>query len=123
MLRKLWNDQGGFIISTELVLVATIVVIGMIVGLVSLRNQVVQELVAVGQAIGAISQSYAFTPVTGDGNLSIGGHQYAWTNGSEYIDYNHYCWVAPAKGVAPGGISVNNWGNFFTSPTYGQLDP
>jgi hypothetical protein len=61
MLRKLWNDQGGFILSAELVLVATIVVIGMIVGLVSLRNQVVQELVNVGQSNGTLSQSYSFS--------------------------------------------------------------
>ena len=59
MLRKLWNDQAGFIVSGELVLVATIVVVGMIVGLASLRNQVVQELVGVGQPVGALSQSYS----------------------------------------------------------------
>ena len=33
MLKRLWNDEGGAIISAELVLVATILVIGMIVGL------------------------------------------------------------------------------------------
>ena len=116
MLRKLWNDQGGFIISTELVLVATIVVIGMIVGLVSLRNQVVQELVAVGQAIGAISQSYAFTPVQGTCN-----HNFAWTNGSEYIDKVHYCEARQIAGEEPGGISVHNWGDFRDMPPYGQI--
>ena len=47
LLRKVWADEAGFIISAELVLVATILVIGLIVGMVSLRNQVVEELVDV----------------------------------------------------------------------------
>ena len=38
VLTQLWRDDLGFIISAELVLVATILVIGMIVGLVSLRG-------------------------------------------------------------------------------------
>lgn len=33
MLHRLWNDEDGFVISAELVLVATIVVIGLILGL------------------------------------------------------------------------------------------
>ena len=42
MFRKLWKDEAGFIVSAELVLVATMLVIGMIVGLTVVRNQVVQ---------------------------------------------------------------------------------
>ena len=56
LLRKLWKDEAGFIISAELVLVATMLVIGMIVGLTVLRNQVVQELGDLGAALGMISQ-------------------------------------------------------------------
>jgi hypothetical protein len=103
MFRKLWNDQNGFIISAELVLVATIVVIGMIVGLTSLRNQVVQELVDVGQAIGSLSQSYAFTAV-GPGQCS-----FAWTDGSYYVDKKDYCQAQQRSGSEPGGISVRIW--------------
>jgi hypothetical protein len=117
MLRKLWSDEAGFIISTELILVATIVVIGLIVGLVSVRNQVVQELVQVGQAIGAISQSYAFTPV----EATVAGHSYAWTDGSEFICTTHYCQAPQVPGVEPGGISVHDWGPFYVSPTFGEL--
>ena len=67
MLRSMWRDEAGFIISAELVLVATILVGGLIVGMVSLRDQVVQELVDVGQAIGSLSQSYAFSGVESRG--------------------------------------------------------
>ena len=58
LFRKLWKDEQGFIISAELVLVATLLVIGMIVGLTILRNQVVQELGDLAMAIGMLSQGY-----------------------------------------------------------------
>ena len=61
LFRKLWADDAGFVISAELILVATLLVVGLIVGLTSLRNQVVQELVDVGQAIGSMSQSYSYS--------------------------------------------------------------
>jgi Flp pilus assembly pilin Flp len=65
MLRRLWKDQDGFVVSTELVLVATILVIGMVVGLATVRNAVVQELGDVAMAIGNINQSYSYDGVTG----------------------------------------------------------
>lgn len=103
-LSRLWNDDRGFIISAELVLVATILVIGMIVGLVSIRNQVVQELVDVGQAIGSISQSYAYTGVK-----AAKHGVYAWTDGSYYIDVRDFCQAWQHPGQEPGGISCQVW--------------
>jgi len=99
LFRKLWNDDAGFIISAELVLVATLLVIGMIVGLTSLRNQVVQELVDVGQAVGSISQSYIYAGAKKD---CMGR-----TDGSQYEDKTDFC-QAPyqAPFTEPGGISV-----------------
>lgn len=73
MMKKLWNDEVGAIVSAEVVLVATILVIGMIVGLSSLRNSVVAELADVGAAIGDIDQSYSYTNVTGHGSSTAGG--------------------------------------------------
>src|SRR5262245_31375945 len=61
MLTKLWNDEAGFIISAELVLVATILVIGCIVGLSEVQHAVVSELNDVGDAIGSINQSFCFS--------------------------------------------------------------
>ena len=101
-LHALWSDETGFIVSAELVLVATAVVIGMTVGLTVLRNQVVQELVDVGQAIGSLNQSYAFAGVAKPG--------VAFTGGSFYIDKVDFCQdVYQAPGTEPGGISVRVW--------------
>ncbi len=102
LLRKFWNDDAGFIISAELVLVATVLVIGLIVGLASLRNQVVQELVDVGQAIGSMSQSYALAGTK--------KHGVGWSDGSSYTDKLDFCqdpWQQPFQ--SPGGISVTMW--------------
>lgn len=82
LMKQLLNDEAGFIVSSELVLVATIVVIGMIVGLTTARDQVVQELGDVAIAIGALSQSYQFN--------SVIGHSSA-TSGSLFQDLADWC--------------------------------
>lgn len=58
-MRKLMNDEAGFVISAELVLVLTIGVLGMVVGLASLRDSLSSELVDLSNAFGAVSQSYS----------------------------------------------------------------
>lgn len=58
MLKNLWNDNNGVILSAELVLIGTILVIGMLVGLVELQCAVVAELSDLGDAIGNFDQSY-----------------------------------------------------------------
>jgi hypothetical protein len=88
----------GFVISAELVLVATIVVIGMIVGLASLRDQVVQELGDVGAAISQIVQSYSWSGITGH-TSSVAG--------SAFTDTTDVCDSIPdAATAAPLCISV-----------------
>ncbi|MBX3414548.1 MAG: hypothetical protein KF708_17810 [Pirellulales bacterium] len=64
-IRRLWNEEDGAIVSSELVLVATLLVIGVVTGLSSVRTAVVTELGDVADAIGAINQSYSFGGTTG----------------------------------------------------------
>ncbi len=61
MIRQLLNDEAGFIVSAELVLVATIVVLGLIVGLSQVQHAVVEELNDVAHAIGSLNQSFYYT--------------------------------------------------------------
>ena len=72
MLSTLLKDESGFVVSTELILIATILVIGMIVGLTTLRDQVVTELSDVADAISALDQSYAYSDITGHASSTAG---------------------------------------------------
>jgi hypothetical protein len=106
---RLWTEEAGFVISSELVLVATILVIGLIVGMTSLRNQVVQELADVGAAIGNISQGYEYFGVS---KQSVGD-----TDGSGWDDKRDFCQTTPVTGSEPAGISVR------VAPVYSNAVP
>ncbi len=54
------KKQGGWIVSAELIFVVVILVIGLIVGWVELRNAVIAELHDSAEAIGAVDQSYSY---------------------------------------------------------------
>lgn len=58
-LKNIWNDERGFVNSMELILVATLAVIGMIVGLATFRDAVTQELADTGASVGQLNQSYS----------------------------------------------------------------
>lgn len=98
LMKQLLGDEAGFVVSSELVLIATIAVIGMITGLATLRDGVIQELGDLAAAIGSLEQSYTFT--------SAIAHTAA-TNGSSYTDNADYCestgnGTDTAGGAAPG---------------------
>jgi len=57
------SKKGGFIVTAELILIATILVIGMIVGMVVVRDAVVAEMDDVAESIGDIDQSFTFNGV------------------------------------------------------------
>lgn len=79
---RLWNDQAGFIVSIELVLIATIAVIGLITGMTAVRDAVVSELSDVAGAVQDMNQSYSVFGVTGHS----GG-----TAGMDYTDALDWC--------------------------------
>ena len=60
MLKSLWNDETGVIISAELVLVLTIAVLSMVVGLSEVAVSINTELNDISNAFGALNQSYAY---------------------------------------------------------------
>lgn len=64
LLNSLWRDESGFVNSTELIFIATIVVIGMVTGLVTVRDQVVLELADVADAVSELDQSFSYAAVT-----------------------------------------------------------
>jgi hypothetical protein len=81
MLKNFINDEAGFLVSAELILVSTILVIGLIVGLVELQASILHELNDVGEAIGSLNQSYSFP-----GTVTQKGVHTATTSGSAWVD-------------------------------------
>jgi len=62
MIRKLWNDDcGSTLVTSELLFLFTILVLGLISGMVALRQAVLSELVETAQALLALNQSYSFS--------------------------------------------------------------
>ena len=57
---QLINDEAGFIVSAELILVATIAVLAMVVGLTEVSSAVNQELEDVASAFGSVNQSFEY---------------------------------------------------------------
>jgi Flp pilus assembly pilin Flp len=58
MLKKLWSDDQGALIAMEFLFVATILIIGIIAGLSSVRSAINVELSELANAILALSQGY-----------------------------------------------------------------
>ncbi len=82
LINALKNDECGFVVSAELVLVGTILVLGMIVGLTELSFNVNQELEDVGSAIGGINQTYYYTLACGKKGEAVG---------STFLDFADEC--------------------------------
>lgn len=104
LLKHLWRDQSGVVISTDLILVGTILGLGLIVGLVSLRNQVVQEFADTANAVGSLNQGYSYTSRTitsGSFSAFVAGASYSdLANVSANIDLT--AWPPVPPNTTPG---------------------
>ncbi len=87
VIARLWMEDVGAIVSAEIMLVATVLVLGVIVGLKSVRDSVVTELADVAQAFANINQSYSYSGVTGHGAMSGGG---SFGDAQDFCDSNSY---------------------------------
>jgi len=114
MKRKQQKKEAGFIVSAELVLVATILVIGLIVGMVAIRDALTAEMHDVAEAIGALDQSYYFDGITDNGT----GAQIAATQFEDLPD-NAIGGVGAAGGAGAAGDQT---GIDFTSPAGSGLE-
>ncbi len=86
LFQKLLHDEHGFIITTELVIIATLLVIGLITGIQCLQAAVVAELKDVGDAIGSLNQSYSYSGMRGCWSWGRNGAHSNYTRGSAFFD-------------------------------------
>jgi len=71
MFSKLWNDEAGFV-TLEYLLGATILVLGLVVGLNALRRAMTSELSELALAIASLSQNYSFSGLSNCGSAVDG---------------------------------------------------
>lgn len=72
LLTRLWKNEDGFVVSAEMILIATIAVLAMVVGLSEVAYGINQELEDTGSAFGSLSQSYRYAGMTGHEGSSGG---------------------------------------------------
>lgn len=104
-MKDLVRDEAGFIISAELVMIATVCVLGLVVGLTCLRNAMNAELTDVGCALRSIDQSYYYTGFHGYKYSRCCPTLKAWTAGSTNMKYEVAEFV-PTWNVAPQVIDA-----------------
>ena len=97
---NLWNEEAGFVVSAELVLVSTIAVLAMVVGLSEVSYGVVQELEDTGAAFASINQTFRYTGLCG---------HYGQTAGSCFTDLVDFCDqagnITPTQPVGEGFLN------------------
>lgn len=104
---KLADDENGFIISAELVLVMTIAVLAMVVGLTAVRDSITHELNDVAHAFGAVNQSYNYN------GLKKGrqwGCIHAFVAGSGFNDTTDDCDCKPIEFCEVNGKDDPSYG-------------
>lgn len=79
----LLHDENGFLVSAELILISTILVMGLVVGLTEVSFAVNNELEDVASAIGSVNQSFYQNGLHSDGK--------GCTGGSEFRDAADHC--------------------------------
>ncbi len=105
-MRSWWNDECGAVLSAELVIILTVVVLGMITGLACVQQAVVAELQDVGAAFRGLNQSYGFTGFRGCPKL---WGRTSWTAGSAFVDRNSSC--------VNGACSIGLGAEIYSGPT------
>lgn len=73
MLKQLLNDENGFIVSAEMVLVLTLCFCCTAVGFAIIRDSLVSELADFGEAIGTLDQSFGFQSISAGAHGSCAG--------------------------------------------------
>lgn len=71
LLNNLLNDEAGFIVSAELILIASLGVLVLIVGLTEVASNVNNELLDIGRAFGSLNQSFNVNGQNGMGSSSF----------------------------------------------------
>lgn len=102
-LWQLWNEESGFIVSAEMVLVCSLAVLAMSVGLTEVAFGINQELEDTGTAFGTVNQGFRFSGITGHNGSA---------SGSFFHDLTDFCDAAgDTTGNQPTPEGIGHHGN------------
>jgi hypothetical protein len=93
-LSCLWHDTRGTSSVVSLVLLTSILVVGIIAGMVTLRDQIVQQFGDLSVALESLDQSYSFTVITPSATIT-----------SQYVDTSSG--LTDPMGFEPAGLDVH----------------
>ncbi len=110
-MKSLWMDEGGAVLSVELLLLVVILVIGLITGLVALRDAVVTQLGELALAVAAVDTTFAFDGLlyteSVDGGLNTGTGTTATTANSQRLAiYDATGALDVGAGLAIAGVAA-----------------
>lgn len=90
MLKSIWLDEGGAVLSSELILLTVILVIGLSVGMVAVRDAIDAQFVELALSIAAIDTSFSYDGIIYSEELDGTGAT-GWVADSERLaTYNEY---------------------------------
>ena len=88
MLKAMWNDENGAIVSIEMVIIITVAVLALIVGWAEVASAVNTELDDISNAVGKLNQSFFFA---GFASFKADGTPKANVPGAVFIDLPDDC--------------------------------
>ncbi|HEV3385535.1 MAG TPA: hypothetical protein VG097_12025 [Gemmata sp.] len=100
LLRRLWADDHGAVISVELVLVLSILIFGIIPGLVALRNSIIAAMGNIGDTLVELVPSFTYSGF--EVGAAGGGTVIALVNG-----YQAGSQVTPLTGLSLPPKNIN----------------
>jgi hypothetical protein len=94
MLKQLWSDENGALLSIELIFLVVITVIGTSVGMVVLRDAVVAEFQSLAAALNSADTGFGWSAL-----------EYAGANSSAYVNGSLYDSTTEFEGA---GFIIND---------------
>lgn len=112
--RSWWSDERGSVLSAELVFLVSLLALGLIVGVKSLRDSAITEWADFAQAIGNLDQSY---------NIPDSAPGMAIPDGSGFEDLRDFCDDGPDNGpttFSKGGPNQDKLTTTYGIPPTGE---
>ena len=72
LTKRLWSEEDGALVVSELILIGTILIIGLVVGLSAIQTAIVTELGDFAASFGSLNQSFSVGGISAPGSSTAG---------------------------------------------------